>query len=102
LSGQIRRLFRETVKALTRPEPEAPAPPKKSGRRKEGETRGRQFRRVARRITRWRLLSQSDDGATLWLADTLDWLDLWHPTTGSEIGGEEADNRPDNHLSPRL
>jgi len=41
-------------------------------------------------------------GARLWLADTLDWLDLWQPPidAGDALTGEPI--APNNHLSPRL
>jgi hypothetical protein len=40
----------------------------------------------------------------LWLADTLDWLDLWHPAAaaGDELAGDHPAGAPNNHLSPRL
>jgi hypothetical protein len=45
---------------------------------------------------------QACAGALLWLADTLDWLDLWHPGAGDELIGEPPAGGPNNHLSPRL
>jgi hypothetical protein len=39
--------------------------------------------------------------AMVWLADTLDWLDLWHPG-GGELTGDQPGEGPNNHLSPRL
>jgi hypothetical protein len=91
-------LFRAIAKALTQREP-APPPPKKSGRRRNGETRGRQFTRAAKRLTR---PAQACASAILWLADTLDWLELWHPAAGDELTGDPAAGGPNNHLSPRL
>lgn len=85
---------------MTKPDPETPAP-KKSSRRQEGETRGRQFRRVARRIMRRRLMPQPHGGGALWLADTLDWLDLWQPG-GTEVTEELPPATVNDHLSPRL
>jgi len=94
--GAVRRLFRQAVKALTRREP-VPAP-KKSTRR--GGDTGRDFIRAAGRITR-RRTRQAGATAMLWLSDTLDWLDLWHPTAGSsEPNDDHPASRP-NHLSPR-
>jgi hypothetical protein len=89
-------LFRQAGKALAARDL-APAP-KKSGRR-SGDDR-RQFRRVARKILTSRVAAYV--GARLWLADTLDWLDLWQPTigTGDELTDDLAESN--NHLSPRL
>jgi hypothetical protein len=98
--GAIRRLFRQAVKALTQRDP-APTPAKKSGRRRNGETRGPHFRRAANRLTRMRT-RPAFAPAMLWLAETLDWLDLWHPGAGDELTGERDADRPNNHLSPRL
>jgi len=74
--------------------------PKKSGRR-TGDDRGRRFTRAAARLTRWSgRPARAAASALLWLSDTLDWLNLWHPD-----GGEPADTAPQeteiNHLSPR-
>jgi hypothetical protein len=38
----------------------------------------------------------------LWLADTLDWLNLWHPGAGDDLTADRAAERSKNHLSPRL
>jgi len=39
--------------------------------------------------------------ALLWLADTLDWLNLWQPG-GTELTDDVSQTGPNNHLSPRL
>jgi hypothetical protein len=72
--------------------------PKKSSRRGGGDRR-RQFRRSAKSVVRG--YSAYTD-AQLWLADTLDWLRLWHHDAAitDELTGEPAG--PNNHLSPRL
>jgi hypothetical protein len=81
---------------LTRRETEAPTP-KKSGRRRNGETRARQFTRAAARTTR---PAQARAGL-LWLADTLDWLNLWQ-SGGTELTDDVSQSISNNHLSPRL
>jgi hypothetical protein len=40
-------------------------------------------------------------GVRPWLADTLDWLELWQPAAGDELTGE-PESAPNKHLSPRL
>ena len=93
--GALRRLFRQAAKAFTRRD-HAPAP-KKTGRRR-GDVTGRRFARAAHRLTRFRLPAT----ATLpWLADTLDWLNLWQPG-GPELTDDLSQEGPNNHLSPRL
>jgi hypothetical protein len=74
--------------------------PKKSSRRRGGDDTRRHFNRAANKTTR-RRTRQAAISAMLWLADTLDWLDLWHPAaeSGSELTG---DTSGPNHLSPRL
>jgi hypothetical protein len=90
----MRQLFRQAVKALaTRLIPA----PKKSARRRSDE-RGRQFRRLAKRIVQ-RYATHSD--VRSWLADTLDWLELWQPSASDDLSGD-AESAPNNHLSPRL
>jgi hypothetical protein len=38
-----------------------------------------------------------------WLADTLDWLNLWHPAAGaSDELSADSFGGPNNDLSPRL
>jgi hypothetical protein len=39
--------------------------------------------------------------ALLWLADTLDWLNLWQPEINEGLDNLPQE-RPNNHLSPRL
>jgi hypothetical protein len=80
---------------LTGGETEAPTP-KKSGRRRNGETRARRFTRAATRTTR---PAQARAGL-LWLADTLDWLNLWQ--AGAESTDDVSQSVSNNHLSPRL
>ena len=58
---------------------------------------------MAKRITRWRARpATAGVAAMLWLGDTLDWLDLWHPAAGDELAGDPSADGPNNHLSPRL
>jgi hypothetical protein len=72
--------------------------PKKSGRRRNGEARGRQFTRTANRLTRLRARHVA---ALPWLADTLDWLNLWQPGD-TELTDDLSQKAPNNHLSPRF
>lgn len=74
----------------------APAP-KKSGRRR-GEAASRRFTKAAARLTRWRPI-QAAAMALPWLADTLDWLELWQHNGPADETPQETHN---NHLSPRL
>jgi hypothetical protein len=39
--------------------------------------------------------------AFLWLADTLDWLDLWSNAAADDFSEDHETTGP-NHLSPRL
>jgi hypothetical protein len=94
IGGALRRLFRQTAKTLIGRDP-APAP-KKSGRRRDDI--GRRFTRAANRLTRLRAPAAA---ALPWLADTLDWLNLWD-FGGPEFSDEGSQSGPNNHLSPRL
>ena len=96
LGGAIKRLFCGTARALTQRDP-VPAP--KKARRRRGETG--QFRAAANRITSWRAWLPAATGALAYLADTLDWLQLWHPTIVDEDQDNQADSSP-NHLFPHL
>jgi hypothetical protein len=49
-------------------------------------------------LTRLRVRSVT---ALPWLADTLDWLNLWQPG-GSELTGDLSQTAPNNDLSLRL
>lgn len=93
-AATIRHLFRQTLKALTSPET---AMPKKS-RRRSGDDTTRRFIRTANRVTRLRTRAVT---AFPWLADTLDWLNLWQPGS-TELPDDLSQAPPNNHLSPRL
>jgi hypothetical protein len=95
VGGALRRLFRQAAKTVAGRDP-APAP-KKSGRRR-GDDTGQRFTRAANRLTRVRAPAVA---ALPWLADTLDWLNLWHPG-GPEFTDDLSQGGPNNHLSPRL
>lgn len=82
---------------MTGRETDAPIP-KKSGRRRGGETRRGQFVRTATSIAR---PAEAGASAVLWLADTLDWLNLWQPG-GTELTDDRSQTAPNNDLSPRL
>lgn len=96
ISGAIRRLFRQAVKVLTGREIDAPLP-KKSGRR-SGEDAAQRFVRTAHRLTR---LGTRAVTTLPWLADTLDWLNLWRPG-GIDPTDDLSQDSSNNHLSPRL
>jgi hypothetical protein len=95
--GALRQLFRQAVRALTRSDPA----PQKSGRRRQGETRARQFRKAARRLMRWPL-RRANGTATLWLTDMFGWLNPWQQPAGDELADDRRQAGPNNHLSPRL
>jgi hypothetical protein len=103
IGGAIRRLFRQAVKAVTGRKADAPRP-KKAGRRGTGEDgAGRLFYRVAQRLTRSRVRpAYPAASALLWLADTLDWLDLWHPAGSIDPANDASQEAINNDLSPRL
>jgi hypothetical protein len=94
--GAVRRLFRQAAKVLSQLAPGRA--PKKSSRR--GGDTSQQFRRTAQKIMRSRARPAAACGtAVLWLADALDWLDLWHHTApGAELSDEQQ--AEPNHLSP--
>ena len=95
IKGALRRLFRQAVKAVTGRDP-APVPTK--SKRRGSEDTGRRFTKAAHRLTHWRA---GTFAAVLWLADTLDWLNLWHPG-GTDPTDDLSQGPPNNHLSPRL
>jgi hypothetical protein len=77
-----------------------PPQPKKS-RRHSGDDAGQQFVQASRRLSHWPVRPGAAAMARLWLADTLDWLDLWHSGT-DELAGEPPESAANKHLSPRL
>lgn len=76
-----------------------PAPEMKRKRREET---GRAFRMTARKIMRRtvRLPAEAYARATAYLADTLDWLNLWHHN--DEQFTEEIQSAASDHLYPHL
>lgn len=86
------------MKALTQ---RGPAPGSKKSRRRGGDDTARRFTRVAARLTRLRGRTSRAAAALLWLADTLDWLNLWHPETGEWLDNLPQEP-PNNQLSPHL
>ena len=95
--GAIKAVFRQAIKAITRRQADEPKP----SRRRRGES-DRALRMAAKATFRRvpSLPQQAFVGATVFLADTLDWLNLWHDADA----GEPGDN-PDvyrNDLSLRL
>jgi hypothetical protein len=81
-NGRLRQLFRAAVKAVTR-RAEEPAPEPR--RRRGGET-GKAFAIVAKSVLRRvvRLPSNAYATATAYLADTLDWLNLWQDNAAND------------------
>jgi hypothetical protein len=94
--GAIRGLFRQAVKAITRREAdESPAP-----RRRSGET-DKAFVMAARATLR-RAASiprQAYATATAFLADTLDWLNLWQDNAASADQLDNETNNPDTNYT---
>jgi hypothetical protein len=74
-------------------------PPKKSGRRRSDDETGRRFRRAAKRLT---CQIPACARASLWLADTLDWLDLWQRSAHDDVLTEDPAERANNDLSLHL
>jgi hypothetical protein len=79
-----------------------PAPTPKKSSRRGGDDTSRRFTKAAARLTRSRVRPvRAAATAILWLSDTLDWLNLWHPG-GDELTDIPPQETPNNHLSPRL
>jgi hypothetical protein len=81
----FRRASRELARRVTTPAP-------KPRRRRRDETRGA-FRAAGTMILR----QIAALPAVMFLADTLDWLNLWHQDAGDELTAEPSPN----HLSPQ-
>lgn len=93
IAQTIRQLFREVKKALTG---KAPAPKPAQRRRRGEETRSAfrlAFQKIMRRIRP--PATPPPPAESLWLADTMDWMQLWHeePNSGPEAYDEPT--RPD-------
>jgi hypothetical protein len=97
--GAVRELFRGVVKAITRRAEDDPPPQRRRG---GGGTRTL-FPAAARKIMRRtvRVPAQAYAAASAYLADTLDWLNLWgeEMDTDSEPG---ADSDAKKHLYPHI
>jgi hypothetical protein len=85
LGENLKRLFRNAVKALTRREP---TPMPKSKRRRSGET-DKAFRMVVKEITLRRAVSRLAERARHFVWETLHWLHLWEWNGTDEF--EDAD-----------
>ena len=101
LAATIRQLFREAKAALTgiTPDPQPPA------RRRDGEDTGRAaFTMAAGKLLRRavRIPAEAYATATTYLADTLDWLNLWHHETDSGDEFNEDQHSTPIHLYPHL
>lgn len=97
-SQNLKQMFREVVKALTG---NAPAPVPKSRRRTTDDT-GRAFTAAARKILRRAVrLPAAAYAATVFLSETLDWLNPWHHETATEPD-ENFQPPPQPHLYPHL
>jgi hypothetical protein len=89
-------------KALTprAPKDDEPEPPRK--KEKGDSEKGRAgFVKAARKIMRRVRQRQAQARAAAFLADTLDWLNLWQDNSATPHGGD-FHAAPPNHLSPRL
>ena len=96
LPGAIKQLFRDLKIALTGKD--EPAPEVKRKRRDET---ARGFRMTARKLVRRavRLPARAHAKAIGYLADTLDWLNLWHH---HDPIAQDVEPAPDEHLYPHL
>ena len=94
--GIARRLseaWKSAAAALTRRAPRLSQPRR---RRREGQGEG--FLAAARAVLRRALDLPAIDAAAMFLAETLDWLNLWNPDA-AELDGDQPDPVP-NHLFP--
>jgi hypothetical protein len=100
-AAAIRQLFRTVAKTALRPIEEEPAPP----RRRSGETDKKAFRLAAKTVLRRVVQIPADAYAatTLYLAETLDWLNLWEANSLHDGGDLDSDNNTkQNYSSPHL
>jgi hypothetical protein len=72
-------------------------PPQSRRRRREGEGEG--FRAAARATLRRALDGPAIDAVATFLAETLDWFNLWHHDPG-ELDGDQPEPEP-NRLFPQ-
>jgi hypothetical protein len=86
LGENLKRLFQNAVKALTRREP---APKPKPKRRRRDET-DKAFRMVVKEITLRSAVSRLAERARHFVWDTLHWLHLWECNGTEEF--EDADH----------
>ena len=88
-------MWSQLAKAATRPADDEPEPrPKEKDKTDSGlfrRTAAALIRRIAPRVT-----------ALPWLADTLDWLNLWQQPGGTGLTGDLSHAAPNNDLSLRL
>jgi hypothetical protein len=102
------KAWKSVAAAATRHSEPSPKP-----RRRRREETGGEFRKLAKTITRHFCVGREFGkaaqimrravrlpAATMFLSDTLDWLNLWHMPAGGELDGD-PDTAP-NHLSPGL
>jgi hypothetical protein len=99
IPGAVRELFRGVGKAIARRAEDDPPPPRRRG---GGDTRTL-FPAAARKIMRRtaRVPGQAYAAASAYLADTLDWLNLW----GDELDSDaelKGDIDAKKHLSPHV
>lgn len=99
LAQNLRRLFRNAVKALTHREP-APSP--KSKRKKRGET-DKAFHMTAPEITARGAVSWLAERAKHFVWDTLHWLHLWEWNRAEECDDVHHDrSHVNSDFSPHL
>jgi hypothetical protein len=98
ITGAIKGLFRTAVRAITRRDEDEPQP-----RRRSGET-GKAFAMAARATLRRAvgLPAQAYAGATAFLSETLDWLNLWHNDADAAAELNDGAEPQQNFLFPHL
>jgi hypothetical protein len=99
ISGAIKEMFREAVKAITGPEAE-----ETPRRRQRGDTE-RGFQMVAKAVVRRtaQLPQEAYVAAISFLSDARDWLSVWDNEFASgEQLHNETENADSNHLFPHI
>ena len=99
IPGVVRELFRGAIKAITRRAEDDPPPPHRRGGRDTRTLFPAAARQIMRRTAR--VPAQAYAAASAYLADTLDWLNLWADEfdSGAELkDGVDAKK----HLSPHI
>lgn len=91
LTGAITKLFRQLAEVVTL------KPPQVQQRRKRRREETRRGFMAVQNIMRWIRRPRRPEPERLWLADTLDWLQLWHEEPATAPDPEPT--RPDSFNS---